>query len=115
MSTEKKTDGIKTEEMKKETVAESELDRQMKSVKAVTDFPKCYVGPSFVGANKGSVYKDALPPALSEVIEDNPVLGALVVPVSKLAAVNVALENPGSSLSKVYERAQIYLKNMRRE
>ena len=115
MSAEKKTDEMKTDELKKETVAASEQGTQSKSVKTTIGFPKCYVGPSFIGANKGSVYKDALPPALSEAIADNPVLGALVVPVSKLAAANVALEDSRSSLSKVYERAKVYLKNMRRE
>lgn len=80
-------------------------------VKEGDGFPKCYIGPSFKGAYTGSVYRDQLPPMLEDVIRQNPMIDSLVVPVSELAAANVALENPKSSLSRIFGMAKDYLKN----
>lgn len=95
--------------------AEGKKTAALPAEKTMNSFPKCYIGPSFSEAYTGTVYQDMLPPALRAVIEQEPVLAALVVPVSKLAEANRALENPESSLAKLYSRAKLLLKKQERK
>ncbi|MCI9471524.1 MAG: hypothetical protein HFH56_09995 [Lachnospiraceae bacterium] len=65
-----------------------------------------YIGPSFPGAKRYTVYTGGLPEALEEKIEAAPIFRGLVVPVERLAGANVELSRSGSGLSILYQKAQ---------
>ena len=69
-----------------------------------------YIGPTFRGATKGTVYNNGAPPALKEAVEKKPVIGQLLVPVTDLPVANRGLTDSGSALSRMYRIAEDYLK-----
>lgn len=65
-----------------------------------------YIGPDIPGAKQNTVFNNGLPDALKEKVKEHPVFRSLVVPVEKLAQARVELENRGSALSVLYQKAQ---------
>ena len=67
---------------------------------------RIYIGPSFPGAKRYTVYTGGLPEALKEKIGAAPIFRGLVIPVERLAGANVELSRSGSGLSILYQKAQ---------
>lgn len=71
---------------------------------------KMYVGPTFPGVSRASVYVNGLPGPLKEKMEKYPVFGELVVNIGDLVAKRKEMEDPASALSKYYKAAADILK-----
>lgn len=69
-----------------------------------------YIGPTFRGAAKGTVYNNGLPQALKEAIEAKPAISQLLVPVEGLPKANKSLADPDSALSRLYQVAEEHVK-----
>ena len=78
------------------------IDKQNKSNLRI------YVGPSFKGVTKGTVFKNGLIPELQNAIAKMPAIGELVIPVNDIVKANKELANPESALSRFYESAKSY-------
>lgn len=65
-----------------------------------------YVGPSFTGAKRFTVYLNGLPEELEEKTEKDPVFKGLVLPVEELAGANTELARQGSGLNILYQEAE---------
>ena len=65
-----------------------------------------YVGPSFPGAKRFTVYVNGLPEALEDKTESDPVFKGLVLPVAGLAEANAEFAQRGSRLNILYQEAQ---------
>lgn len=64
-----------------------------------------YIGPSIKNVvSTGTVYNNGLPARLAAEIEKQPAVKSLLVPVSRLAAVQGELSNQGSAVSLIYEK-----------
>lgn len=85
--------------------AEAAADEAKAAKETVT---KCYIGPSALGINSGTIYNAGLPPALERAIEEYPIIKNLVVPLSGLPAANTALKDPKSAISRFYRFAEEY-------
>lgn len=70
-----------------------------------------YIGPTFKGAAYGSLYNNGLTQPLKERIEQSPVFGELVVPVSELAKKRMEMRDKASAFSKCFEKANTILKD----
>lgn len=80
---------------------------------ATVDMPnkstlRVYVGPSFKGVTRGTVFKNGLIPELQNAIANIPAIGELVIPVTDIVKANKELANPESALSRFYESAKSY-------
>lgn len=64
-----------------------------------------YIGPDIPGAKQYTTYNAGLPDALKEKIKEHPFFNSLIVPVERLAKANAELEQKGSALSALYQRA----------
>ena len=67
---------------------------------AAAPVQQIYCGPSLphqYGLFQYQVFADGIPDHLVQVVEDNPAVKALIVPVENLAAVRLALAKPGSA------------------
>lgn len=64
-----------------------------------------YIGPSIKNVvTTGTLYNNGLPKTLALEMEKQPVIGSLVVPVSKLAEAQKELATPGSALQLIYNK-----------
>lgn len=64
-----------------------------------------YIGPSIKNVvSTGTVYNNGLPERLVAEIEKQPAIKSLLVPVSRLAAVQRELSNQGSAVSLIYKK-----------
>lgn len=68
--------------------------------------PLIYVGPSFPGAKRFTVYTGGLPEGLGKKMEDSPIFKGLVIPVEDLAGANAELAKSGSRLGILFREAQ---------
>lgn len=68
--------------------------------------PLIYVGPSFPGAKRFTVYTGGLPEELGEKMRDSPIFKGLVIPVEDLAGANAELRKSGSRLGILFREAQ---------
>lgn len=75
---------------------------------------RCYIGPPAPGAMTGTLYIGDLPPLLQKAIEEKPIIGKLVVPVSQLSAANRDMANPDSAMRRFYGMAAEYFKEGRK-
>lgn len=83
----------------KETKIEAAGKKEVKKETVV------YIGPSIKNVvSTGTVYNNGLPARLAAEIEKQPAVRNLLVPVSRLAAVQRELSNPGSAVSLIYEK-----------
>lgn len=65
-----------------------------------------YVGPDLPGVVKRyAVFNHGLPKELKDHIKDKPVLRSLIIPVERLAKVNVELSKEGSAYYVLYQKA----------
>ncbi len=65
-----------------------------------------YVGPDLPGISaRYTVYNNGLPKALEEHIKTKPVFRSLVVPVERLAQVNMDFAAEGSAINTFYRKA----------
>lgn len=71
---------------------------------------KMYIGPTFPGVEKASVYTNGLPDPLKEKVENYPVFGELIVDIGDLPATRKELANPESAVSRCYKIAESVLK-----
>lgn len=71
---------------------------------------KMYVGPTFPGVSRASVYVNGLPEPLKEKMEKHPVFGELVVDIGDIVEKRKELEDPASATSKCYKAAEAILK-----
>lgn len=71
---------------------------------------RMYVGPTFQGVSKSSVYTNGLPVPLKEKVEKYPLFGELVVNIEDLAKKKKELEDPASAISRCYKAAVAVLK-----
>lgn len=69
-----------------------------------------YVGPSFKGAIRGTVYNNGLPDVLKEVIKEKPVIGELLVPISELPLANRELMDADSARNRIFRIANDYFR-----
>lgn len=68
--------------------------------------PVTYMGPDIKNvAAHGTTYTNGIPAELEEKIAEVPALKGLLIPVSKLAASNVAIFTTGSALNNLYNTA----------
>lgn len=63
-----------------------------------------YIGPTIKGvAVNGTVFSNGTPAGLNDKIAEVPAIKGLLIPVSKLAAANVAIHTEGTALNTLYE------------
>ena len=86
---------------------EKAVDTAKEKVEAISVM---YIGPTFPGVEKASVYTNGLPDPLKEKVESYPVFGELIVEIGELPAVRKELANPESAISRCYKTAESVLK-----
>lgn len=99
MSTEQKTEVVEAPKKATKTQAKAALPTE----------PTIYVGPNLAGGILASytVFKDGkMLPHVQELVEQNPDLKALIVPVSKLAITEQQLSDPASVVATKYKALQ---------
>lgn len=69
-----------------------------------------YIGPSFPGVKRYTVYDNGLPDELREKLLRYPVFRGLVIPVQGLAQANRGLMERGSAIDMMYKEAERYLR-----
>ncbi len=69
-----------------------------------------YVGPTFKGATKGTIYNHGLPPAMEEIIQKKPPFKELLVSIAELPKANQELLDQDSARNRIYRIAEDYLK-----
>lgn len=71
---------------------------------------KMYIGPTFAGVAYASVYKNGVPAPLQEKVEKYPVFAELLIPLNKVVAAKVAMEDGNSAISKCIAEAKRILR-----
>lgn len=65
-----------------------------------------YMGPSFYGIiQKGTVLSGGYSPKMEQLISNHPFLKGLIVPTSQLAKKRKELQEKGSEIAMLYQRA----------
>lgn len=75
---------------------------------------RCYIGPPTLGVMTGTIYIGDLPPELQKALDEKPIIGKLVVPVSQLPAANRDMANPDSAMRRFYRAAAEFFKGGKR-
>lgn len=94
--------------------AEEVLQKQDAERPAAAPEARCYIGPPTLGVMTGTLYLGDLPPSLQKAVDEQPIIGKLVVPVSQLAAANRSMANPDSAMRRFYSIAAEYFKGGRK-
>lgn len=84
------------------------------AVKAAKDAAEAmaYMGPDIKNvAINGTVYTGGLPTGLQEKIKEIPAIKGLIIPISGLAAANVAISTQGTALNTLYKTVSERTKN----
>lgn len=97
---------------KKETLQEKKRDDKIAPVQKEIPKPgiQVYIGPSFKGAARGTIYNNGPSTALVEAVKRKPVIGELLVPIGRLAAANRELTIPDSALCRIYRIVDDYFR-----
>lgn len=93
-------------ETKKE-IAPAQPEAKQKAVKRETAQKETvmYIGPSIKNVViTGTLYNNGLPEILRSEMEKQPVIGSLIVPMSRLAAAQKEIATPGSALNLIYNK-----------
>ena len=85
-----------------EAVDKAEV-KKFEAAQVVTE-AVAYMGPTIKGvAVNGTVFSNGTPAGLNNKIAEVPAIKGLLIPVSKLAAANVAIHTEGTALNTLYE------------
>lgn len=97
---------------KKETLQEKKRDDKIAPVQKEIPKPgiQVYIGPSFKGAARGTIYNNGPSTALVEAVKRKSVIGELLVPIEKLAAANRELASSDSALCRIYRSAEDFFR-----
>lgn len=77
---------------------------------AANQEPRIYIGPSINEVvQTATIFKGDLTPNLKKAIADKPVIGELVVSISKLTEKQKELDRAGSALQRCYTAAGLYV------
>lgn len=65
-----------------------------------------YVGPTIPGvANRNTVFDGSLPQSLQTAIQETPIIGNLVIPISRLSDALTQIRTKSGSIYTIYQKA----------